>query len=72
MKIQERADWEKNKSEQKQRKGFQKKIVIEKSTLGNSQNEPKKQRKDIFGKKLELCIFGMIEHLIPEVYSKFM
>jgi hypothetical protein len=33
MKIQERADWEKNKSEQKQRRGFQKKIVIEKSTL---------------------------------------
>ena len=62
----------KNKSEQKQRRGFQKKIVIEKSTLGNSQNEPKKQRKDTFGKKLELCIFGMIEHPIPKVYSKFM
>ena len=60
------------RASKKQRRGFQKKIVIEKSTLGNSQNEPKKQRKDTFGKKLELCIFGMIEHPIPKVYSKFM
>ena len=40
--------------------------------MKNSQSEPEKKREDILEKKLESCSFGIIEHLIPEVYSKFM
>ena len=50
--------------------GSRRKKVIEKSTLEKS--EPEKKREDILEKKLESCSLGMIEHLISEVYSKFM